>query len=279
MNDHDEDVLDREQIAADLKDLGLESAETMSTFAMICERVVEPGEPSNIRESDWMRLGGVPDVPPGFEWPTHQGNPLSFLGQFDFDEDDVLLSLFYDCIDCPWGFSPNDRGSGRVFTFEKNNLAPAAIPSGLADEFQFESKTVVLSLDISMPGSRSLLIEAYSIPDCDVKIIESLEQDQEENGRPMHHFFGYPALVQNDMELECQLASNGIDCGNDVNLEDPRVMELEEGVDDWQLLFQCDSDSDTGWHWGDDGRLYFWIKTADFVAGNFDNVWVILQSH
>src|SRR5262245_58266351 len=31
-------------------------------------------------------LGGAPDAPPGFTWPTHDGGPLAFLAQIDLGE-------------------------------------------------------------------------------------------------------------------------------------------------------------------------------------------------
>ncbi|MDQ8738394.1 DUF1963 domain-containing protein [Paenibacillus sp. LHD-38] len=41
------------------------------------------------------------------------------------------------------------------------------------------------------------------------------------------------------------------------------------------LLMQRDSETGTGW--GDEGRLYFWIREQDFAELNFEHVWVILQ--
>jgi len=49
------------------------------------------------------------------------------------------------------------------------------------------------------------------------------------------------------MELECQLASNGINVGGPEGYKDPRRAELEAGVKDWKLLLQLDTDNDTGW--------------------------------
>jgi uncharacterized protein YwqG len=46
---------------------------------------------------------------------------------------------------------------------------------------------------------------------------------------------------------------------------------------DWHLLLQVDSEQAAGMMWGDVGRLYYWIRSKDLKAGNFDNVWLVLQ--
>ena len=79
------------------------------------------------------------------------------------------------------------------------------------------------------------------------------------------------------MQLECQLASNGVYCGNPEGYQNPLVGELGSKASQWTLLFQCDSDDNVGWMWGDVGRLYFWITESDLVAQRFENVWMILQ--
>jgi uncharacterized protein YwqG len=98
--------------------------------------------------------------------------------------------------------------------------------------------------------------------------------------RSIHRFGGYPQEVQGEMELECQLVSHGIYCGGQEDYSDPRRAELEKSAADWQLIMQFDSEPDLlHWEWGDVGRLYFWAKKQDILAGNFESCWTILQCH
>ena len=72
------------------------------------------------------RIGGVPDLPAGVEWPTWHEEPLSFLAQFNLRElqrfgccgimpSEGHLWFFYAAAEQrSWGFDPNDRGSWRV---------------------------------------------------------------------------------------------------------------------------------------------------------------------
>lgn len=89
--------------------------------------------------------------------------------------------------------------------------------------------------------------------------------------------FGWPDLVQNPMQLECQLTSSGIYTGNPAGYRHPRAAELAPGAADWLLLLQLDSDDEIGWMWGDVGTIYYWIRRQDLAAARFDQVWMIFQ--
>jgi uncharacterized protein YwqG len=94
---------------------------------------------------------------------------------------------------------------------------------------------------------------------------------------PAHHLLGHPQPIQGDMELECQLASNGIYCGNASGYASPEAALLEAGARDWRLLLQLGTDDDRRMMWGDSGRLYFWMRDSDLVTRAFDKSWMILQ--
>jgi len=97
-------------------------------------------------------------------------------------------------------------------------------------------------------------------------------------GLTHHHLLGHPQLIQNPMELECQLASNGIYCGGPSGYQGERAKALEAGASDWRLLLQIDTDEEgPGWMWGDVGRIYFWVKQQDLKALRFDDAWLIFQ--
>jgi uncharacterized protein YwqG len=93
-----------------------------------------------------------------------------------------------------------------------------------------------------------------------------------------HQMFGCPAQVQDgDMQLECQLVTHGLHCGDGSGYKDPRKKELEKNAHQWHLLLQLDSDDGANMMWGDCGRLFFWIHEDDLKQAKFDNVWMILQ--
>jgi len=99
------------------------------------------------------------------------------------------------------------------------------------------------------------------------------------DGPACHQFLGHPNQIQGDMQLECQLVSHGLYCGDPSGYQNPLLAQLEGGAKDWQLLLQVDSDDNAGMMWGDSGRIYYWIRRDDLRAKNFENVWSILQCY
>jgi uncharacterized protein YwqG len=58
-------------------------ATAIPKIAISLEQVAE-GE--DVLPLGCSKVGGCPDVPIGFEYPEHDGIPLSFLAQFDLEE-------------------------------------------------------------------------------------------------------------------------------------------------------------------------------------------------
>lgn len=138
---------------------------------------------------------------------------------------------------------------------------------------------------------RLALVPFQSIPDPCAKLLErplrTLEDqdmyanffDEYSHQGPAHRLLGWPTLMQNEMELECQMVTNGIYRGDTSGYKHPRRPELEKGAQDWILLLQVDSDDDAQMMWGDAGMLYFWIRRQDLERSDFGNAWCILQCH
>jgi uncharacterized protein YwqG len=79
------------------------------------------------------------------------------------------------------------------------------------------------------------------------------------------------------MQLECQLVTHGLYCGDATGYRDPRAETLRPGAADWRLLLQIDSDEHAGMMWGDVGRIYYWMREEDLAAAAWDTAWLILQ--
>jgi len=280
--------------ALDLPALALPSAR------LVTQRV--PQDQIGLGES---RIGGVPDLPQGTEWPRwlpsaqrdnilgqprnpEHPEPLGFIAQIDLRDvpriDDALpesgwLYFFYDRYDEPWGFDPADRGCCRVLyaDCDRSALVRAEPPADADPEHLADSCRVEFSAQLTIPNDLETI-------EYDTPAFEAYEALREEltgsDGSTLHRLLGHPEVVQNPMELECQLASNGVNCGGPEGYESPRAQELAPGARDWRLLLQIDTDEDgPGWMWGDVGRIYFWIKRDDLTSLQFQDVWLIFQCH
>lgn len=240
--------------------------------------------------SSLSRLGGLPSLPAALPWPEWKGKPLAFLCQINLAElpDDCersalpssgLLYFFYNQGQETWGFDPEDAGSWRVLYADapSANGAPRAAPAGMNEDGIYPEKPVALVAIKTYPDSQDERVSALNMNDIQSDQYCELTSRVFNNG-PGHHLLGHPSPVQNnDMDLECQLASHGLNCGGSMSASDPRVKELESGRQDWMLLLELDTDDDAGMMWGDCGKLYFWIRRDDLKNKRFDKSWMILQ--
>lgn len=259
-----------------------------SSIEINCESMVE--SEIGIGES---KIGGSPDLPFHMEWPTCEDEPLSFIAQFRmpditiYDIEHVLpstgmLYFFYDMTKSPWGFDPGDAGHWKVIYYNGvlSDLARRNFPAKIQDESEIKACRITCSQDVRLPSWESYDIEKLRMNMEELSayqdVLSSIEGNMGEHAS--HRLLGHPDILQEDMQLECQLASNGINIGDSSYLKDPSVAALESGAADWRLLLQLDTDEDIGMEWEDSGLLYFWIPKDALESRDFDKTWVILQS-
>ena len=244
----------------------------------------------------WLVARGLPDLPPGEEWPTKDGRPLAFLAQIALAAVprvegeprlpwEGLLSFFYYLWEERWGFDPKDRGCWQVlYSPDASGLVRTEAPEGaFATEWSPEEDEPFLACRVTFEVVTTYpeLSDAAIQRDDGEQIMELYDETVGEGQgeeSPLHHLLGHPFVVQNPMEIECQLVSNGFNCGSELSVMEKEVAKpLEAGAKDWTLLLQLDSDDEPGWMWGDMGILYFWIRRQDLEAAEFAKGWGILQ--
>ncbi len=241
-------------------------------------------------ERRFSKIGGLPNLPDALAWPQWKGKSLAFLCQLDLADlpsapglpelpRTGCLYFFYDQEQSTWGFDPKDQGSWQVLYVpdQVRDCPPREAPPGLEENCLYREKPVTFSLVQLYPDWQDSRVQSLGLADRQVEEYLTL-RDSVFADQPAHHLFGYPSPIQdNDMDLECQLVTHGLYCGDDVAYHDGRKSKLEPGRTDWTLLLQLDTDDDTRMRWGDCGMLYFWIRKDDLKAGRFADCWMILQ--
>jgi uncharacterized protein YwqG len=232
------------------------------------------------------KIGGQAHLLRDQEWPKNElGNSLSFIGQLNFEEvskfdqsgllpKQGLLSFFYCTDQESWGFDPKDELSFKtIYSENVSEIERQDFPTDLESHSIFQPNLLTFASSLSIPTWEDDSIEGL-IKD------EDLDSFVEASRGSNNQILGYANCIQGTMELECQLVTNGLFCGDSKGYEDPRRKKLEEGKNDWVLLLQIDSEEDkTGMMWGDSGRIYFWIKKQDLLNKDFNKTWCILQCY
>lgn len=239
------------------------------------------------------KMGGLPDLPDGIEWFRHKktNTPLSFICQINFAEtapydqahklpDHGILYFFYDAtMDMPWGFDPND-GDGKALYYYEGDLSKLKrvdAPEDLEEcDGVFAPSIMHFERAIDLPDPESSAGEKLPLKEDDAdKYIDILDDVSEPNNK----LLGHSNNIQGCMELECELVSQKLYCGDSSGYIEGHARGLDKNTNRWNLLLQVDSNEDLGMMWGDDGRLYVWITDEDLEAKNFNASWVILQCY
>src|SRR5262249_16849993 len=226
------------------------------------------------------RLGGLPHLPRGIDWPRWRGDPLGHIATIRLSQtaqhdhegrlpNRGLRYCWYDIGQRGWGFDPKEAGYFRVdyLAEEDATMALASFPSGkvseeLADQMPdggaYAPCRMEFSSEISLPNGEWIREYATDLQHLDdSENYSNMIWALPSGSKPRHRLLGHPTPEQGPMELECQLVTNGLYCGDATGYQSRRADELAGGAKDWRLLLQVESDDDgPGWMWGDAGYLY-----------------------
>lgn len=236
------------------------------------------------------KMGGKPDLPKSIQWFQNKttNKPMSFIAQLNFadvkpfDTDNKLpekgiLYLFYDLEEMPWGYDPKDAVGKEVFYFDGDiaDLERRETPDNIEEENVFMPASLIFKNEMEIPDAWSSI--------CDFELSDE-EYDRyweikEEFDGIHNKVLGHSNVIQNGMELESELVTNGLYCGNASGYEDPKRKELEKNIGNWNLLLQIDSNEEIDMMWGDSGRIYLWINDENLKNKKFENSWLILQCY
>jgi uncharacterized protein YwqG len=244
-------------------------------------------DPAMLVRDRSTRLGGSPELPSSIAWPRDDDDPLSFVAQVNLADvapyeaegllpRDGLLSFFYAAVKQEaWGFDPADHGSAAVLyvpaTAETHTREP---PTDLSHEGVFRPVSLQPQAETTFAPWESYDVETLGMTRDEGFAYAGICHERDD---VIHRLLGHPDPVQGDMQVECQLVTNGLYCGDSTGYQDPRAADLRAGAAEWRLLLQIDSQDEAEMMWGDVGRIYYWITHADLVARDWALSWLILQ--
>jgi uncharacterized protein YwqG len=227
------------------------------------------------------KLRGQPDVPPHWEWPSHDSSRLRFLAQFRMADlcgyvgaDSLpkagVLSFFYGTCADPTPFYPSCKHElqvARVYHFDDSSLRPAALPDSASDQstcWRLSFEQIWSMPDYPFHYASDSLYCGLSEEDED-SLIEVLVENGDASG-PIK-LLGYPDREQEGyLQLACECLTRAIP------FNDSPSVELRDAAVEWDLLAQFGMYDDRVWPFGSDGYLCFWIRNSDLARCDFSQV-------
>jgi len=221
------------------------------------------------------KLGGFPDVPHDFDWPSWKGRPLDFLMQINLDDlqnfefvppalKHGFLYFFFDPLQEDWGVEyPKNKEAWRVIFANENssNLIRKNNPSHEKNQ-KVRACKIYFHRDVHLPSQTIHLFETMrgdnftwsELGDIDSDFLDLRYQlFRYDTIDSNHSLFGYPDMIQEGPYLS-----------------------------DWVHLLQLGSDDQLKWLWGGyrgRGKLHFYMKEEDLKKNYFENVHMILDCY
>lgn len=272
---------DEENLARAIAEHGLDAhADVVRALARPSVRLVASRADDAAIPVGATKIGGAPDLPADFAWPTRAGRRLAFVAQIAFAQlrrlapvtpelpSDGLLWFFYDAEQQPWGSRDESDGwhvAGQVGTetLVRHPDAPA-----------FPACAIDMFVELTLPPIRSAL--ARSLGEAFDRYTDLHESFTYIYRRPprvdgqVHRVGGHPDAIQGDMTRRIEYGWRGADLDHPTD-------ELEAAARTWRLLLQLDSDDAAGMMWGDSGRLFVWMREDDLRTGRWHDARLQLQ--
>lgn len=260
------------------------------------------------------KMGGLPDLPANFVWPYYGDKPLTFIGQFRLSElaphdtSGLLpktgrLYFFYEADEAGL-FEVPDRNVWRLAYIEDE-----AAPLVRTVHPTFQGKWGLIQ---SLPAHAIRYVDALSMPivfwnsrmDVGVDFEDVSQSGQSIDNvksdaipaafnsyweivspfidHPLHFWFGHPCRYQNLVEREAVIESEQISLQQDsqtglYHYTDEQLAHIQSQMQQWQFLFQIDTDASLGVTWGETGSLYICIPKASLANRQFQDCWTIMQ--
>jgi uncharacterized protein YwqG len=224
-------------------------------------------------------LGGVPDVPDGWQWPRSVDGYLRFLAQVNLQDlarfhgaellpRSGLLSFFYgpELFDAA---NASDFDVARVYHFASDSLKTATVPEGAVSPATPYSLT--FQQIWALPEDKWNLATKNLYADIPDHEHEDFARDLIEIGDAAGAMLllGYPSREQERfLEYECEAYRQGYEYDS----MDGSVDQIAGAAAQWQLLAQFSLSWEQVWPDGNDGYLHYWIRKSDLANKDFSQI-------
>ena len=278
-----------------MEDGGIQKSDKEDLIKMIRPTIgikTKTGEDKNIKIGT-SKIGGKPDIPQDFIWPTVDNKSMLFCAQYnlseltEFDKENVLPNkgFFYIFLSLDDQYK-EFNGINQEFKFlysKSENLIRAEVPKDLEENGSFKTAIIKYFQFYTIPDDQNnkLLELDKKYEDLNFYFNEPTEDflaDLYPTMDNLHQILGYDRYIQSSALYD--FASKEIGLYGDDNSEfQKRWNDILELSNTFELLLQLDcNDSNSDMiKFGGSGIYYFGISKNDFKNQNFSNIKMTFQ--
>ncbi len=225
------------------------------------------------------RFGGLPDLPPGVDYPTlttqdGETRGMQFIAQLDCAQLAPWQSFLPRTGVLYFFISDQEAFTPRVFHYDgASDALQSAASLSIDDDFVYDDHGVYQPYraeagpHVSVPhfyGDHAYYQGAATDLEAleeEYELTEALTRDLSEASavKPIHTINGFVFKQHDTPELEAASVLRG-------------------RAEDFMVLLRVSSDSNTGFNFWDAGEIYFVIHKSDLAKGDFSNVHCGLES-
>ncbi len=231
------------------------------------------------------KLGGLPDLPKGWEWPTCKGKFMTFFAQINFAEipehpelEDIIpkegIIYFFVFLDSPGKefFDSKDQSEVSVLFFNgsEDKLSKQDFPNTLPDRYKIEEQQICYGLEYSFPCDEEDLSYTDKTFNFTEETINALVDLSPDFNKFSAQLLGYPWCIN----------ANPIDHWSGV-YDDTHSHDLGGSKDPrkgWVNLLSIDFLNFTFFEEISWSKGFWGIRKEDLKRLNFDNVMLQFQN-
>lgn len=240
------------------------------------------------------KIGGKPDLPKNFIWPTFDNKSLLFCAQYNlseiqlFEEDNILpnIGMFYIFLNIneKWNqFSVLEEDYQFIYS-ESDQLFRVDYPKDYGVNWGFKSATISYFKYYTLPHDENYHLMTFNEKNKDFyfhfyqPFKEFMEEELFSEVDNLHQILGYDNSIQTSVVYDfaakkLNLYAKG---GSEYQKRWDQILKLSKT---YELLLQIDcDDSNTDLRrFGGSGTFYFGIKRNDLRIKNFKNICMSFQ--
>lgn len=238
------------------------------------------------------RIGGLPDLGHGAEWPRHQGLPMAFLAQFNLADikresprnrlPPFGLLSFFRAVDPEYGgamwYDQESRAKAGLVLFapdldELERATQPLHPQARGEHFVAPACALSFTSARPLPDLDSLQLSRRALTESEREEYLALSSPlvpENELAHGRHQLLGYRDYGNHWYEVPAERMANGLPQFGQIDDKSDVGKALIRAAGDWIPLVEFASCQVSDWMWGDGGSLLWLIRAQDLDQLRFD---------